>query len=122
MTRKSSPAMHATQAAYAVAKVAYDAASEAHAAKVRAGGWWDRDDEESLDLIEASAERHGTSALWQALHAAEKAMVTWSLENIRPFATRAGKAADLPTVDELERHPREWSQAVDLAFRAAIVA
>lgn len=118
-TPKKVPTMHPTQAAYALARAAYDVANEAHVAEVRAGGWWEMDDEASLDLIEESSERHGTSRLWQLLRQAEREMVAWSIESVRPLAAKLGKAAELPTVDELERHPREWTRAVDLAFRAA---
>lgn len=118
-TTKKAPEMHDTQAAYALARAAYETANAAHTAEVKAGGWWEMDNDASLDLIEESAERHETSRLWDLMRQAEYAMVAWSIENIRPFATRAGKAAELPTVDELVRHPREWTRAVDLAFSAA---
>lgn len=118
-TRKVAPKMHPTQAAYALALAMYETANAAHMAEVKAGGWWERDDEASLDLIEESAERHSTSKLWQNMRQAERAMVAWRIESVRELAVQMGRAAELPTVDELERHPREWTKAVDLAFRAA---
>lgn len=113
------PEMHETQVAYMLAKAAYDTANAAHNAECKAAGWWDRADDEAFDLIEASAERHETTRLFELLRRAERAMVIWSIEHVRPLATRTGKAAELPTVDALERSPRTWTRAVDIAFRLA---
>jgi hypothetical protein len=119
MTKRTTSKMHPTQAAYALARATYDTAIAAHNAECLAAGWWDRDDDEAFDLIEASAQRHNTSRLFDLLCQAERAMVTWSIENVRELATSTGKAGELPTVDELVRRPSSWKRAVDLAFRAA---
>lgn len=113
------PEMHETQTVYMLARAAYDTANAAHGAECNAAGWWDRDDDEAFDLIEASAERHETSRLFELLRQAERAMVAWSIAHVRPLATRTGNAAELPTLDTLERHPAAWTRAVDMAFRLA---
>jgi hypothetical protein len=116
---KKAPEMHETQAAYMLAKAAYDTAIAAHNAECKAAGWWDRADDEALDLIEASSERHETSRLFDLLRQAERAMVAWSIASVRVVAAKLGKAEELPTVEQLQSSLSAWRKAVDLAFRKA---
>lgn len=115
---KKAPEMHETQAVYMLAKAAYDTAIAAHNAECKAAGWWDSADDEALDLIEASAERHETSRLFEALRRAERIMVGWCLDHAKALAPEHSETlSDLAA--KAQRRPMYWNKLVDLASRLA---
>jgi hypothetical protein len=115
---KKAPEMHETQTVYMLAKAAYDTAIAAHNAECKAAGWWEREDDEALDLIEASSERHETTRLFEALRRAERIMVGWCLDHAKAFAPQHTET--LATLAAKAQHrPMYWSKLVDLASRLA---
>lgn len=117
-TAKKAPKMHETQTVYMLARAAYDTAIAAHNAECKAAGWWDRDDDEAFDLIEASAERHETERLFGLLRQAERAMVAWCIDHAKAFAPQhAQTLSDL--AEKAPRRPMYWTKLVDLAARLA---
>lgn len=123
VTTTTRPAkMHATQAAYALARASYEAAVDAFNADAPvapAADCTDAEFETWNDAEEGCRAKHGLDRLHTLLVAAEAAMVAWAHGHTAAIAT-AAQRADLEIIHrDGMNHPTIRTKLVNLAFRLA---
>ena len=127
---KTAHAMHATQAAYALALVSYEAARDAAGAEcaekglVIVAGMADDAWETTSSAIDDVEIAHNVWSLQTAKVEAERAMILWSLDASEKSVMPGSEAAEAVELirDRVEcgkTRSKEWTQLVNLAFKLA---